>query len=121
MVTEERTQELIKELREALIGYDEDKVAELSNKILEEGVDPFRATMEGLADGMIEVGEMYDRKDEFDIYFFFYFPENEIAIAEYTRIPPAGNTGVGRTVATLEGIKTKEEAFEKLKEEVDKL
>ena len=64
---------------------------------------------------------MFYRKNEFDIYFFFYFADNESAVAEYTRIPPAGNTGMGQTVVTLTNIKSKEEAFEKLKEEVDKL
>lgn len=63
---------------------------------------------------------MIYRKNEFDIYFFFYFPDNETAVAEYTRIPPAGNVGMGQTAVTLEGIKSKEEAFEKLREAVDK-
>jgi len=68
---------------------------------------------------MIE--DMIYRKNEFDLYFFFYFPDNETAVAEYSRIPPAGNMGVARTVVNFEGIKSKEEAFEKLKEAVDKL
>jgi len=65
-------------------------------------------------------GKIY-RKSEFDLYFCFYFADNETAVAEYSRIPPAGQTGVGRTVVILEGIKSKEEAFEKLREAVDNL
>ncbi len=65
MASEERTREILKGLREALIGYDEDKVAEWARITLDEGVDPFVATMEGLAEGMIEVGEMYNKKEYF--------------------------------------------------------
>lgn len=65
MASEERTQELLKEIREALINYDEDKVVELAKIALDEGVDPFVATMEGLAEAMIEVGELYNRKEYF--------------------------------------------------------
>lgn len=65
MASEERTQEILKELRKALIEYDEDGVAEWSRKVLDEGVDPFEATMYGLAEGMIEVGELYNKKEYF--------------------------------------------------------
>jgi len=65
MASEERTREILKGLREALINYDEDKVAEWAKTVLDEGVDPFVATMEGLAEGMIEVGELYNKKEYF--------------------------------------------------------
>ena len=65
MASDERTKEILKELREALVEFDEDKVVELSKIALEEGVDPFVATMEGLADGMIEVGDLYNKKEYF--------------------------------------------------------
>jgi corrinoid protein of di/trimethylamine methyltransferase len=65
MASEERTKEILKELREALVNFDEDKVVELAKTALEEGVDPFVATIEGLADGMIEVGDLYNRKEYF--------------------------------------------------------
>jgi dimethylamine corrinoid protein len=65
MASEERTQEVLKGLREALINYDEDKVAEWAKTAVDEGVDPFVATMEGLAEGMIEVGELYNKKEYF--------------------------------------------------------
>lgn len=65
MATEERKEELLKEIRTALIEYDEDKVAELAKTILDEGIDPFEAAMEGLAEGMIEVGDLYNKKEYF--------------------------------------------------------
>jgi dimethylamine corrinoid protein len=65
MASEERTQEILKELRKALIEFEEDKVRELAQSALDEGVDPFVATMDGLAEGMIEVGDLYNRKEYF--------------------------------------------------------
>ncbi|MBW2004196.1 MAG: corrinoid protein [Deltaproteobacteria bacterium] len=65
MASEERTKEILKEIREALINYDEDKVVEWSKIAIDEGVDPFVATMDGLADAMIEVGELYNKKEYF--------------------------------------------------------
>jgi corrinoid protein of di/trimethylamine methyltransferase len=65
MASEERTKEIINEIRQALINFDEDGVVEWAKKALDEGVDPFVATMDGLADGMIEVGELYNKKEYF--------------------------------------------------------
>jgi dimethylamine corrinoid protein len=65
MASEERTQEILKELRKALIEFEEDKVRELAQSALDEGIDPFVATMDGLAEGMIEVGDLYNRKEYF--------------------------------------------------------
>ena len=65
MASEERTQEILKELRNAVVNYDEDKVVEWSNIAIGEGVDPFVATIDGLADGMIEVGDLYNKKEYF--------------------------------------------------------
>jgi len=65
MATEERTKEILKGLHEAVVHYDEDKTAEWARIVLDEGVDPFVATMDGLANGMIEVGELYNKKEYF--------------------------------------------------------
>jgi dimethylamine corrinoid protein len=65
MASEERTQEILKELRSAVVNYDEDKVVEWANVAVNEGVDPFVATIDGLADGMIQVGDLYNRKEYF--------------------------------------------------------
>jgi corrinoid protein of di/trimethylamine methyltransferase len=65
MASEERTKELLKGLQEAVVNYDEDKVTELSQAVIAEGVDPFTATMDGLAEGMIQVGDLYNKKEYF--------------------------------------------------------
>jgi corrinoid protein of di/trimethylamine methyltransferase len=65
MASEERTQEILKELRSAVVNYDEDKVVEWANIAVNEGVDPFVATIDGLADGMIQVGDLYNKKEYF--------------------------------------------------------
>lgn len=65
MASEERTKEILKEIRAALIGYDEDKVVEWAKISIDEGVDPFVASMDGLADAMIEVGDLYNKKEYF--------------------------------------------------------
>lgn len=65
MVSEERTKELLKGLHEAVVAFDEDKVVELCHTALDEGVDPYVATMDGLAEGMVAVGELYNKKEYF--------------------------------------------------------
>ncbi len=65
MASEERTKEIINQIRQTLINYDEDGVQEWCKTALDEGVDPFRATMEGIAEGMIEVGDLYNKKEYF--------------------------------------------------------
>ncbi len=65
MVSEERTKEILKGLHDAVVQYDEDKVAEWSKIAVDEGVDPFVAAMNGLAEGMVEVGELYNKKEYF--------------------------------------------------------
>ncbi len=65
MASDERTQEILKRMREALIAYDEDGVAEWAKTALDEGVDPFVATMQGLAEAMIEVGDLYNKRKYF--------------------------------------------------------
>ncbi|MBK5101871.1 MAG: corrinoid protein [Desulfobacteraceae bacterium] len=65
MASSERTEEILKELRTALVDFDEDKVVEWSNIAVDEGVDPFVATMDGLAEGMIQVGDLYNKKEYF--------------------------------------------------------
>ena len=65
MASEERTQEILKGLQQAVIEFDEDKTRELAQAAIDEGVDPFLATMEGLAEGMILVGDLYNKKEYF--------------------------------------------------------
>jgi len=65
MATEERTKEILKALHNAVILFEEEEAAKWARIALEEGVDPFVATMEGLAEGMMEAGEKYNRKEYF--------------------------------------------------------
>jgi dimethylamine corrinoid protein len=65
MATEERTKEILGELRKAVYEFEEDDAVKWSKIALEEGVDPFVATMDGLAAGMIDAGESYNNKEYF--------------------------------------------------------
>ena len=65
MTTQERTTEILDQLRRAVLQFEEEDAAKWSRTALEEGVDPFVATMEGLSAGMIEAGEKYNRKEYF--------------------------------------------------------
>ena len=65
MASEERTKEILKELHDAVVNYDEERALELSQIALDEGVDPFVAAMDGLAEGMVTVGELYNKKEYF--------------------------------------------------------
>src|SRR5512139_1586887 len=65
MPTDERTKEILKALHEAVAQFEEEDAAKWSKIALEEGIDPFLATMEGLASGMMEAGEKYNCKEYF--------------------------------------------------------
>jgi corrinoid protein of di/trimethylamine methyltransferase len=65
MATEERTKEILKGLHNAVTLFEEEEAAKWAKIALEEGVDPFVATMEGLAEGMMEAGEKYNKKEYF--------------------------------------------------------
>ncbi len=65
MASAERTQEILKGLQQAVVEFDEDKTRDLAQAAIDEGVDPFLATMEGLAEGMIQVGDLYNKKEYF--------------------------------------------------------
>jgi len=65
MVTEKRIKEILKGLHDAVVTFCEDKAAEWAKIALDEGVDPFAASMDGLTDGMREVGELYSKKEYF--------------------------------------------------------
>jgi corrinoid protein of di/trimethylamine methyltransferase len=65
MPTEERTQELVKGLYQAVINMDEDKARELSQDILDEGIDAYYAITHGLTAAMDRVGELYTSHEYF--------------------------------------------------------
>jgi len=65
VATPERTQELLKGLHDAVVGFEEEKTAELSKAAVEEGIDAHYAIMKGLAWGMETVGDLYARQEYF--------------------------------------------------------
>ena len=65
MATEERTKEILEGLHKSVYEFEEDDAVKWAKIALEEDVDPFVATMEGLANGMIAAGEAYNRKEYF--------------------------------------------------------
>ena len=65
MATEERTQELVKGLYDAVVNMDEDTAGELSQAALDEGVDAYYAVTQGLAAAMDKVGEFYINNEYF--------------------------------------------------------
>jgi corrinoid protein of di/trimethylamine methyltransferase len=65
MATEERTKEILKKLHETVVQFEEEEVVKWAKIALEEGVDPFVATMDGLAEGMMEAGEKFNQKEYF--------------------------------------------------------
>ena len=65
MVTEERTKEILKKLHETVVQFEEEEVVKWAKIALEEGVDPFVATMDGLAEGMMEAGDKFNQKEYF--------------------------------------------------------
>jgi len=65
MVTDERKSEILKGLHDAVVEYEEDKVVELSNAAVAEGMDAYEAIMDGLAAGMETVGKLYDSQEYF--------------------------------------------------------
>lgn len=65
MATEERKEEILKGLHDAVVEYDEERAAELSQAALDEGIDAYEAIMDGLAAGMETVGKLYDSQEYF--------------------------------------------------------
>ncbi len=65
MVSEDRRKEILDNLSEGVVEYEEDRVVEYASAALEEGMDAFDAIMNGLAAGMEIVGDLYDRQEYF--------------------------------------------------------
>ncbi len=65
MATEEKAQELIKGIYDAVIRMDEATVSELSRAVVDEGIDAYYAVTEGLAKAMTRVGELYESGEYF--------------------------------------------------------
>lgn len=65
MADEAREKEILEKLAEAVVEYDEDMAKEWSEMALNEGMDAFKAIMDGLAVGMEKVGDLYDQQEYF--------------------------------------------------------
>jgi len=65
MASVERTQELIKGIYNAVLNMDEDSARELSQVVVEEGIDAYYAVTQGLGAGMDKAGELYANKEYF--------------------------------------------------------
>jgi corrinoid protein of di/trimethylamine methyltransferase len=65
MATEERTNEILSELKKAVYEFEEDDAAKWAKIAIDEEVDPFEATMHGLAEGMLQAGDAYNKKEYF--------------------------------------------------------
>jgi corrinoid protein of di/trimethylamine methyltransferase len=58
-------EELKKQIADAVVHWDEDKVKELCNKWIEEGYDAKEGIFDGLAAGMEIVGDLFDKQEYF--------------------------------------------------------
>lgn len=65
MGKEELREELLKTLSDGVVEYDEDRVREAAQKVLDEGLNAYDAIMNGLAAGMEIVGDLYDKQEYF--------------------------------------------------------
>jgi trimethylamine corrinoid protein len=57
--------EILEGLEEAVRNFDEDRAKDLSEKAVEEGIDPVEALEEGLAKALREIGDRFGRGDAF--------------------------------------------------------
>jgi len=65
MEKEDLRKELIKALHKGVVEYEEDAVKETAQRVIDEGLNAYDAVMNGLAAGMVEVGELYDNQEYF--------------------------------------------------------
>jgi corrinoid protein of di/trimethylamine methyltransferase len=65
MADDQRREELLKELHEGVVEYEEDRVEQAAQDVLDEGMNAYDAIMNGLAAGMEEVGNLYDEQEYF--------------------------------------------------------
>ena len=65
MSKEELREELLKTLSDGVVNFEEEKVGETAQRVLDEGLDAYDAVMNGLAAGMEIVGDLYDKHEYF--------------------------------------------------------
>jgi len=57
--------EILEELKQGVINYDDERVTDAAQNGLDEGYPPLELIMDGLAAGMEVVGDLYDRNEYF--------------------------------------------------------
>jgi len=57
--------EILNGLTNAVVNGKKDQAVELANKVLEAGIEPYKAIIDGLAKGMEIMGDKYDKKQAF--------------------------------------------------------
>lgn len=65
MATEEKKEEILERLKQAVINYDEDSAKEAAKDALNNGVDAAEAIFNGLVKGMEEVGRLFEAQEYF--------------------------------------------------------
>jgi corrinoid protein of di/trimethylamine methyltransferase len=58
-------EELYKVLSDGVVNFEEEKVREAAQRVVDEGLDAYDAVMNGLAAGMEIVGDLYDKHEYF--------------------------------------------------------
>jgi corrinoid protein of di/trimethylamine methyltransferase len=58
-------QELLLALKEGVVNFEEEKVKQAAQRVLDEGLNAYDAVMNGLAAGMEVVGQLYDQHEYF--------------------------------------------------------
>jgi len=59
------SQEILDQLKQGVIDYDEDAVIAAANEALAQNVNPHTAVFDGLVLGMVEVGRLYEEQEYF--------------------------------------------------------
>ena len=65
MTDEAKKTELLKRLADGVLNFEEDDVKVAANEVLELGLNPYEAIMDGLAKGMNEASRLWDEEEYF--------------------------------------------------------
>ena len=61
----ESDETILRELKRAVVTYDDERVKEVAHRVLARGIDPLKALEEGLAEGVREIGERFEKGEAF--------------------------------------------------------
>lgn len=64
-MSEALEKELFERLKNGVVNYDENEVAEAAKAVVENGLDATKAVFEGLVPGMTQVGDLYEEQEYF--------------------------------------------------------